>query len=491
MASGPDPATAATLQVRSAPPGATVEIGGRDYGRAPLDLRLAPGEHDLRLRLSGFVDAAARVALRAEEIRPLPVELWRAAPRVARVRPTFPGAAIVDAAFLGDGSLALTLGVGGRDERQLWLLSPGGRARRVGPSAAPGSIAVSPDGRRVAFLAPEPRADGPVGAVPPMAGRPLREVWIAGPTGEPSERLYGLGSATGDERLQEVRWAPDGGHVLLVVRQAHAGGAPRTRLLWVDAGRPGGGGEGHPLELVDLPSEVVAGSYVWSPDGRRVAFLARAGHLLSLCVVETGGSAAGDGFRYVADLGPVPAASQPLPWAPSVAWSPDGRRIAYAAPHRDGPAAAGGLLAGALGAPQRSGRGALYVADLSRPPGQTPDRLLLAAPDGAPLWPVWRPDGTLVVLTRAASNGAHVFALAAAAPAASAPAPFRPAPLDRPALPAKAAAFAALWDGTHAQVLVAVARPGRTGASIGAAAPPEFWLLRFGAADAPAEGEGR
>jgi hypothetical protein len=127
---------AATLRVRSAPPGATVEIGGRARGRTPVDLQLVPGENDIAPRLPGFLDSASRAAVGAGETTPVSVELWRAAPPVVRVQPA-PPAKSTAKAVLWDAPHARTLlavarpaGIGASPSAdsppEFWLLRTGG-----------------------------------------------------------------------------------------------------------------------------------------------------------------------------------------------------------------------------------------------------------------------------------------------------------------------------------------------------------------------------
>ena len=49
------------------------------------------------------------------------------------------------------------------------------------------------------------------------------------------------------------------------------------------------------LKVVELPSEVVPGSYAWSPEGHRAAFLTRSGTLTALCLIDADAD-----FRYLA-----------------------------------------------------------------------------------------------------------------------------------------------------------------------------------------------
>ena len=53
---------APVLAVRSTPAGANVEVDGEVVGRTPLETTLAPGEHDVRVRRSGFAAEFHRLA---------------------------------------------------------------------------------------------------------------------------------------------------------------------------------------------------------------------------------------------------------------------------------------------------------------------------------------------------------------------------------------------------------------------------------------------
>jgi hypothetical protein len=206
----------ATLRVESEPPRATVEIDGRARGHTPLTVAVAPGERRVGLRLDGYAEATYTVRLETGQSAMLAGELWLRSPEVRRLRPAFPGAAIAGATFLDDGRIALIVALPPGDERQLWLLARRGGAQRVGPPQARGSIAISPDGARVAYLAPGEGA-GP--------GGPLRELWLAGSGGERGSRRFVL--PTGDERLVDLSWAPDSQHLLVVSREQRAGGGQR------------------------------------------------------------------------------------------------------------------------------------------------------------------------------------------------------------------------------------------------------------------------
>jgi hypothetical protein len=418
----------ATLQVSSMPTAATVAVDERVRGRTPIDLQLTPGEHHVTVRHERSIEATYQVRLEAGQNTPITAELWLHSPQVQRLHPPFPGASIVGADFLRDGQVALAVALPPTDERQLWLVDGTGGIQRLGPPFARGSLAVSPDGEWIAYLAASHRSG---------VSTRLDEVWIAGRESERGERRHVLPASAADERLVDLTWAPDGQHLLLASRQQVPGGSQRRRVrcLPIDGGDP--------RELISLPVEVAPGSYDWSPDGERVAFLTRTGQLASLCLLGTR-----DGtFHYLADLGRDDAS--PLPFAP-LAWSPDGRRLLYTAPVQDRPTGGGWLF----GSKTTIG---LFAADLARPVGER-----VGTAEGQ--FPVWRSDGSVLVLARP-SGGPLV--LRQVEPSGESH--------DLAELSLRASSrFAVRWDVAHAQALITLPGPASLGSS-----QPEHWLVRF------------
>jgi hypothetical protein len=423
----------ATLRVTSDPGGASVQVGGRTKGRTPSELRLAAGDHQITIHHDGYADAVRSVSLEHGGRADLHADLWLWTPQAQLLRPTFPGATIAGATFLADGRIALTVALPPDDERQTWLLDDDGGMRRLGPAEARGPLAVAPDGARVAYAARAQGDDPSAGGVQPD------EVWIAPAEGDRGTRAYVLATEMRDERLVDLNWAPDGRHLFLVTRYQLAGGGYRTRLLWLDAATR------QVDKIANIPSEVVPGSYGWSPTGEHVALLARSGQTTSLCLVRTDGTE----IRYLTDLYQDDA--NPLAFPP-VAWSSDGSRMLYAAPPQSPASSQGGWIWGAQSAP------ALFEVRVSRPQEQR-----VGAVEGQS--PTWRDDGSIAMLARPKFGGPLI--LRSAEPDGNVH--------DLGELPLKAGStYAARWDVTHAQAIVAVRSAASTGAN-----RPEYWLVRY------------
>src|SRR5262249_25438968 len=287
----------------------------------------------------------------------LNAQLWRRHPTSVRLRAPYPGATIADATFLADGRVALTVALPERASngtigawREAWLVDPrtGVVNRFETPRiAAPRSqtVAVSPDGGRVASLQQSP---APVYWV--SQGDRLDEAWVASADGSALVRAFALppvartaSYGTADiERLADLAWVPDGRRLLVATRIGEPVNVPvRGRLLVVDASPADTASP--PVELVTMPATIVPGSYSWAPDGRWVAFLARSTsvpggkNLVTLNAVGTTAEQTGR-FRYVADLGRAEgsgvAASLPVPpvaWEPPAGSSTSVGRLLYSA----------------------------------------------------------------------------------------------------------------------------------------------------------------
>jgi len=280
------------LEVTSRPNKATVFVDGHEKGKTPLSLAVSKATHTLVLKHPDAADDQRKVNV-STDMR-VSVSMWRRRPDAVQLKPPYPGATISDAGFLGDGRLALSMaipaqtgGLGGSVSREAWIFDStiGSLEPFETDGAAPHAavVAVSPDGRRVAYLqAAQPEMQRGSGA------SRLSEVWVAGGgSGGPPVQVLALpsknspaapGSAPSEvEEVHDVAWTPDSRYLLVIAQLVSVSGgypaAPRSRLLVVDA--PSGNQVSSPtaMELVTLPAKVVRGSYTWAPDGHWVAFL--------------------------------------------------------------------------------------------------------------------------------------------------------------------------------------------------------------------------
>ncbi len=440
QATAPPQATTARLFVSTTPPGARVLIDGQQVGTTPSTLDVAPGPHDLTLSAPHAIDDTEHVDLGPAGAT-LDVVLWRDRPVIRYLRPALPGALLADALFLDDGQLALSLLLPG-GERQAWTLAPEDHfaLHRLGELAPRAPLAVRPDGQDVAYLARDELTDGSGGLF--LDRDRATSVWLvpASPSAAASQRLWVV--PTQEEALVDLVWAPDGRHLLLVARQGADSSATRTsvRSLDIDTGVA--------TDLASLPSEIVPGSYVWSPDGHSVAFIVHTAQLAAVCLLSDAGA-----FRYLGDLGHDGLAGPPV--AP-VAWAPEGLdRLVYGALLRQAP----GTGTSALGQ-QPVG---LYLVE-------PPDVLGRQLGGDAGLAPLWRPDGRLLVVgitggTAGATPAFHLRSLETHGAVQDL------ATLDLPA--PGTTSYGVRWDLPHARALVVTNR------SSGDGAAHDFWLLDF------------
>jgi dipeptidyl aminopeptidase/acylaminoacyl peptidase len=291
----------------------------------------------------------------------------------------------------------------------------------------------------VAYLG---RELGPLGsrseAVASSGGQPAPTVvWLASDAGSAVGWRAPLEPT---EELVDLSWSPDARRLLVIASQPLSGGQARSRAWLLDADAQ------HADAILTIPSPIVPGTAVWSPDGTHLAFVAHAQQVTALCLLGTDGS-----FRYVADLDSSGAA--PLEY-PGVAWSADSQRLLFVAPHQHVPGAAFDWLT-------PDTQHALYQAALDQP---TPVGLADTRLDQV----VWREDGQVLGLWRPASDSPLRIRLSDPAGGAG---------QDLLELPLQAGAqYAAAWDLARAQLLVA----SRT-----AAGGTEFWLARLGLESTP------
>lgn len=304
-------------------------------------------------------------------------------PAVDRCAPDDPIAS-TEGAWLPDGRIVLLRNGGGNSDgkRQLFVMNAdgGGIELLVDSLSDLYDLALSPDGRRIAFA----RKSGaePQLFVLEMAGRRLTQIGVGSrPAWSPDGRHLGFlreQLVRGETRTYVYACDSDAATVTRVARGEHFSWAPDSRRVAILGGPPGP----DTIRIVraaggSVRAVAVGRGYdgipVWSPDGRWIAFVrqrieAQRRTEIQLMEVRNG--------RRHAILRAGESWDTP-------AWSPDSRRLAVAG--RD-------VSGGAAYVVGMDGRQAVRIAD---------------APDS--LWrPVWSPDGRRIALMSGALNSASL-----------------------------------------------------------------------------------
>ncbi len=481
------------LEVTSRPNKATVFVDGHEKGKTPLSLAVSKATHTLVLKHPDAADDQRTVNVSTD--MHVSVSMWRRRPDAVQLKPPYPGATISDAGFLGDGRLALSMaipaqtgGLGGSVSREAWIFdsTTGSLEPFETDGAAPHAavVAVSPDGRRVAYLqAAQPEMQRGSGA------SRLSEVWVAGGgSGGPPVQVLALpsknspaapGSAPSEvEEVHDVVWTPDS-HYLLVIAQlvSVSGGypaAPRSRLLVVDAPSGNQVSSSSAMELVTLPATVVRGSYTWAPDGHWVAFLTQASSgpgsadFLALCAVDTTAGGAVTGFRYVADLASQGNAASLVPLA-SVAWAPtpDGRLVYTAATPKI-------TVTNPFGLPMSSGgEPGLFLATPAGPALTAEEGRRLGTATGL-IAPAWRAmdgqDGPALVGLARSEQGTKPLIVGGVDPVDGTA---QSLGIELPSAVGGSGAVAARWDLAHGRLLILAPPDGATAGVL------QYWLVQL------------
>jgi PEGA domain len=423
----------APLTIASRPSNAQVWLDGREQGRTPLQLEVTPGTHTVQLTASQALDVQYVVQV-GDAGAVLDAVLWRRQPALMRLRPTLPGAALSDVRLLSDGTLSLGVDVPPRHQLQAWRLDPDSGALEELLSHASGTrVVVAPDGLHAAVLGFE---IGPP-AIGSLTAERASVLWLVSAERATPVASWRLPTAS-DEQLLDASWSPRAERLLVVTGQVRSGGgAARSRVWLVEA-------DGQAARtMLSLPSQIVTGSVLWSPDGQRVVFLAHAGAVNAVCLLDLE-----ENFRYIADLDLSPGS--PLAYPPAT-WSTDGQQLLLVAPRQLPPGAPVGWL-------PAEPRHALYVV---RAADLTPRLLGDTEFDLAG----WREDGQVLGLGRLGMDGSLALRLQAGGGGS-------PQQLELPLKPGPG--YAATWDLAHARVLVA--KPAPSGGV-------EYWLAVLGAED--------
>jgi dipeptidyl aminopeptidase/acylaminoacyl peptidase len=201
-------------------------------------------------------------------------ELWVVAEGDAQARPYVTGKSdLANIRWTPDGQFIGFLAKRGDDKfRTLYLLpAAGGEARRAFTAKADVTdYSFSRDGRRVAFIAREPETEQEKklkekGFRPEIYEEDWRfqRVWITDVFGTGEPRKLDL-----EEHAQLVRWSPVDDRLVLSMMPTpsvdHSYTAQRLRVVDVSSGRV--------ISRIDNPGKL--GVFEWSPDGRRIGFVA-------------------------------------------------------------------------------------------------------------------------------------------------------------------------------------------------------------------------
>ena len=177
----------APVDVESTPSGAEVRIDGIRRGQTPIVLGVAPGSHVLTLRHPEAMESVRSIDVPADGTA-LAISLWRRRPEILPLRPVYPGASLVDARFVADGTVALTVSLPGGSSaaqppsaRELWQLDPVtgslARLRAHRSGGRTGSPGRTRSRRPTGGLpcAGFRRASRPASGPPPLAPRPATQ----------------------------------------------------------------------------------------------------------------------------------------------------------------------------------------------------------------------------------------------------------------------------------------------------------------------------
>jgi PEGA domain len=462
-----DPSAVAPLRISSSPAGATVRLDGATSGRTPVNALVAPGPHSLVVHHKDGIDDTRNISI-GPEGTDVDVVMWRRAPKVVPVWPVFPGANLIDARFLEDGSLTLLVGlpinttaINPLAVREVWRLDPSeGDASRLvlgGHSELrPPVLAVAPDGSKVAYVGP-------------MAGSAVRSatavrsqaVWLSAPVeAKPPTLLYA--PVDRDSRITDLSWDPRGQR-LIVVNQL-AADPPRTQIVLLDTSATGtNGGE----TLITMPATIVPGSESWDLQGRWLAFLSRSKASGGATVASLGAIEArpAGSFRYIADLG----SPQPISAAPGIAWDPvDTGRVVFAGPTADAAKSAGqlDLFASLRSVAKPLG---LFVTSVAPSADTTPRRLGSTTGLSGPLW---RSEGLGIIGVGRGDDSSLVFRSVDPSSGVA-----RTLDVHLPSGTGRGSALAVRWDERHGRALMLT----RGSASDTSASSPALkaWLVDF------------
>ena len=270
----------------------------------------------------------------------------------------------------------------------------GGRARQLTRGRVrDGSPAPSPDGRRLAFVRTPLGSDGAVGQawiLPLDGGEPWQlttlEHGVTSVLWSPDGRRLGLVAPAGDPRFV-VGEGPDGRSptarriTRTDFRDDESGLLGRPTHLWVVDARP----DARPRQLTRGEFDVI--SPTWSPDGKRLAFAADRGGDANIRPRLQIWSVAASGGRITELASLAGDADAP-------AFSPDGRRLAFIGTDVDDPPTDVHPALWVVDLPR--GRPRNHTEALDRPVGDWAWSDLVMSEDR--IGPIWLDERSLLVL---------------------------------------------------------------------------------------------
>lgn len=208
----------------------------------------------------------------------------------------------------------------------IWIVATDGSApaRRLTFSAGLDDAPQwAPDGKSIAFLSNRPNPD---------ATEPSRQLWLISAAGGEAQPLASVG-----RDIRSFRWSPDGRSIALLAPDLLTARAKSDRTAkrdWVEVDAPK---DLNRIWLLDLASRAVRRIAIadrdvtdlsWSPDGKRLA-------------LRTAATTGLNDFFYRSDLLVVDATTGVVERTvfkgvySTASWSPDSRRIAFIAPEDD------------------------------------------------------------------------------------------------------------------------------------------------------------
>jgi TolB protein len=193
-----------------------------------------------------------------------------------------------------------------RPQSEIWVANADGSGEQklISTQSYILSAAVSPDGKRIAFIAWDPREKSDL---PPEEVGNLYsgEIWIANANGKSLRKVTRNAHA-----YYQITWSPDGRNLAFVSQRLKVDGLTNVKdLLLLTLG------SGEIRRLARNNGGIEQLEYSWSPDGREIAFTSVQGPPAQIKIVGV-------------DSGEPRALGGPAMLGYTPSWSPDGTMIA-------------------------------------------------------------------------------------------------------------------------------------------------------------------